>query len=342
MKKLILLLIGVLFLMTLSLGSYKKLVSSRYQAYMLYDFNNDTRLFEFDNITKVDLNFPNISVTSLPIKYLAARYFVDKDSIETAKKLIYQSIKDNPYIYAPEALLARLYLSENKLDSALYYSKRAFYGLTNNNRHRDVYFDVLQVLKDTISLDSAFLKLKNINRSLEHWIDYVITRNEINSKPSAELLNILDEMSVKFPGQDTIRLQGIKRMVELEDNRYTRALYISELGNIEFQKENYKEAVKFYEAAINFDDQQYIYFENAAMSYDNLQEYTKAEEYFNKVIYEFKTKDGKSEFHKGLMLIKNSNSQLGCEYLATSARKNYIGVTSGLKATNVYLQLCQE
>jgi hypothetical protein len=89
------------------------------------------------------------------------------------------------------------------------------------------------------------------------------------------------------------------------------------------------------------DDQQYLFFENAAMSYDNLKEYSKAEEYFNKVIYDFKTKDGKSEFHKGLMLIKNSNNQLGCKYLETSARKNYVGVESGLKAVNVYRQLCQ-
>jgi tetratricopeptide (TPR) repeat protein len=340
MKKLILLITGVLFLMTLSLGSYKKLVSSRYQGYMLYDFNNNTRVFEFDDITNVDLNFPNISVTSLPIKYLAARYFLENDSIETAKKLIYQSIKDNPYIYAPEILLAKLYLSENKLDSALYYSKRAFYGLTNNNNHRDIYFDVLEELKDSISLDSAFFKIRNTNRSLDHWIDYIITRNEINSKPSAELLNIIDEMTVKFPYQDTIRLNGLKRMVQLEDKRYTRALYISERGNIEFQKENYKEAAKFYEAAITFDDQQYLYFENAAISYDNLKDYTKAEEYFNKVIYEFKTTDGKSEFFKGLMLIKNNN-QLGCEYLEISARKNYIGIESGLRAIDVYRQLCQ-
>jgi hypothetical protein len=32
--------------------------------------------------------------------------------------------------------------------------------------------------------------------------------------------------------------------------------------------------------------------------------YSKAEEYFNKVIYDFKTLDGKSEFFKGLMLDK--------------------------------------
>ncbi len=341
MKKFILLFIGVLFLMTLSFGSYKKMVSSRYQTYMLYDFNNNTRFFELDDLLKLDINFPNISVTSLPIKYLAARYLIENDSIDTAKKLIHQSIKDNPYIYAPEILLASLYLSENKLDSALYYSERAFYGLTNNNRHREIYFNVLEELKDTIRLDSAFAKIRETNRSLDHWIDYVLTRNELNSKPSAELLNIIDEMTVKFPRQDSIRLNGVKRMVELEGNAYTSALYISELGSQEFQKENYKEAVKFFEAAITFDDQQYLYFENAAMSYDNLKDYSKAEEYFNKVIYEFKTRDGKSEFHKGLMLIKNSNNQLGCKYLATSARKNYIGISSGLSAVDVYMQLCQ-
>ena len=341
MKKFILLFIGVLFLMTLSFGSYKKMISSRYQTYMLYDFNNNTRFFKLDDLLKLDVNFPNISVTSLPIKYLAARYLIENDSIDTAKKLIHQSIKDNPYIYAPEILLASLYLSENKLDSALYYSERAFYGLTNNNRHREIYFNVLEELKDTIRLDSAFAKIRETSRSLDHWIDYVLTRNELNSKPSAELLNIIDEMTVKFPRQDTIRLNGVKRMVELEGNAYTSALYISELGNQEFQKGNYKEAVNLFEAAITFDDQQYLYFENAAMSYDNLKDYSKAEEYFNKVIYEFKTRDGKSEFHKGLMLIKNSNNQLGCKYLATSARKNYIGVNSGLSAVDVYMQLCQ-
>ena len=89
------------------------------------------------------------------------------------------------------------------------------------------------------------------------------------------------------------------------------------------------------------DDQQYLYFENAAITYDNLKDYSKAEEYFNKVIYDFKTKDGKSEFFKGLMLIKNNN-QLGCKYLEISAKKNYTGIESGLRAIIVYRQLCQE
>ena len=340
MKKLLFLVIGLLFLIALSFGSYKKLSSSKYQALLLYDFNSNTRDFKVGDFKNLDLNFPNITVTALPIKYLKARYYLEIDSVETAKKLIYESIKDNPYIYAPEILLAQIYLYEKELDSALHYSKRAFYGITNNNRHRDTYFNVLQELNDSISLDSAFIKIRKLDRGLDHWIDYILTRNDINNKPDVRLVNIVDEMAVRYPNQNLVRLNGIKRMVEIGGSRYTNALYISEQGNIEFKKENYLEAVNFFESAIALDDQQHLYYENAAIAYDNLKDYSKAEEYFNKVIYDFKTKDGKSEFFKGLMLIKNNN-QLGCKYLEISAKKNYAGIETGIRAINVYKQLCQ-
>ncbi len=339
MKKWILLLTGLLFLMTLSFGAYKKLSSSKYQALLIFDFNSNTRSFAVEDFKKLDLNFPNITVTALPIKYLKARYYLEIDSVETAKKLIHESIKSNPYIYAPEILLAQIYLSENKLDSALYYSKRAFHGITNNNRHRDTYFDVLKELKDSVSLDSAFVKIRNIKRGLDHWVDYIMTRNDINNKPDKRLLSLIEEMAIKYPNQDSIRLKGLKRMVEI-GSKYTQALVTAERGNIEFTNENYKEAADLFEVAIFLDDQQYLYYENAAMAYDNLEEYSKAEEYFDKVIYDFKTKDGKSEFIKGLMLIKNNNP-LGCKYIETAAKKNYTDLESELKAINVLRQLCQ-
>ena len=335
MKKLILFLTGLLLLMTLSFGSYKKLSSSNYQALLIYDFNANTRNFGLEDFKNLDPNFPNITVTALPIKYLKARYYLEIDSVETAKKLIHESIKANPYIYAPEILLSQIYLSEDKLDSALYYSQRAFYGLTNNNRHRDTYFDVLKELKDSVSLDSAFVKLRNIKRGADHWIDYILTRNDINKKPDKRLLDLIEELAIKYPRQDTIR-----RMVELGDSRFTSALVIAERGNIEFKNENYLGAVDLFETAISLDDQQYLFYENAAMAYDNLEEYSKAEEYFDKVIYDFKTKDGKSEFIKGLMLIKNNNPE-GCNYLEIAAKKNYNDIESGLTAINIFRQLCQ-
>ena len=52
MKKLILFLTGLLILMTLSFGSYKKLSSSNYQALLIYDFNANTRNFGLEDFKK--------------------------------------------------------------------------------------------------------------------------------------------------------------------------------------------------------------------------------------------------------------------------------------------------
>ncbi len=343
MKKVLIFMIGMFLLIILSLGSYKKLNSSHYQAILLYDFNNGTDYFKLED-SKFDDNFPTLTATALPLKYLKARYYLQIDSIEVAKKLIYKSIVDNPYIGAPQALLADLYLSEKEIDSALLYSKEAFYSISDNNRHRDVYFRVLKEINDSISLDSAFVEIKNKNNDA-HWYDYILTRsditNDVNQKPSKDLLNLIEEMRIRFPQADTIKMNSVKRFLEIGSTRYTTALLNSAIAKNEFEENNFSGAVQFYEIAISYDDQDYVYFENAAIAYDNLKNYSKAEEYFNKVIYDFKTVDGKSEFFKGLMLIKNNNLTPGCDYLAKSARKNYVGATTGLRAENVYNQLCR-
>ena len=338
MRRIIITMIGMFFLITLSYASFKKLNSSTYQAILLYDFNNGTKIFNLEDQEKFDDNFPNITATALPIKYLKARYYIQIDSIEHGKKLLYESIKINPYIAAPQALLADIYLAEKEIDSALLYSKEAFYRISDNNRHRDVYFRTLKEINDSIALDLAFAEIKYKN-SEDHWYDYILTRNDINQKPSKSLINLIEEMQINFPKADTIKMNSIKRFIEIGSDRYTSALVNSELAKIEFEKNNYSEAANLYELAISLDDKQYVYFENAAISYDNLKNFSKAEEYFNKVIYEFETTDGKSEFFKGLMLIKNNNLTSGCDYLEKSAKKNYVGIESGLRAQNVFLQL---
>ena len=84
MRRLLIFIIGMFLLITLSIGSYKKLNSSHYQSILLYDFNNGTDLFKLED-SKFDDNFPTLTATSLPLKYLKARYYLQIDSIETVK-----------------------------------------------------------------------------------------------------------------------------------------------------------------------------------------------------------------------------------------------------------------
>ena len=41
------------------------------------------------------------------------------------------------------------------------------------------------------------------------------------------------------------------------------------------------------------------------------------------------------------MLLKNNNVNSGCEYLQKSAVKNYVGGVSGLRAVDVFRQICK-
>lgn len=329
-----------IFLIGASFVSFKHVHSSHFQSYLLYDFNKGRTTLSMDAVNhRIDDNFPNITLTALSMKFLKARYYNNIDSIRLAKDLLHKSIKDNPYIFTSEAMLAKIHYNEKNIDSALYYSKRAFNGLPNNNGHRDIYFNILKFYNDSINLDKGFEKLRNYNNP-NHWYNYILVRNEINDKPDQRLINLLDELRLKFPEEDTLKINSIKRFVEIGGERFTLAFVLSDQARSEFEKSNYEEAARQYETAIILNDKEYIFFENAAMVYDNLNEYDKAIEYYDKVIYEFKTTDGKSEFLKGLLLVKTNKQEDGCNYLRISAQKNYKDPGSNIFAANVYSSLC--
>ena len=90
-----------------------------------------------------------------------------------------------------------------------------------------------------------------------------------------------------------------------------------------------KKASEFYELALDFNQENYVLYENLAISYDSSERYSKALEYYDIVIDKFQPSDGRVEFYKGLLLIKTGNKNDGCLFLKR-ADKNYILKTAGL------------
>ena len=153
-------LLGLLFI------NYKSVRSSYYQAFLMYDFNADEYNVPYSVIRdNVDLNIPNLSHTGLPMKVLKARYLLNRDSLEQAKPILYDAINQNPFIKLPEEMLARIFLKQQKLDSAYYYSSEAFYKMPNVNPHRYTFFRVLQQMNKLKELDSAFIIIKDKGRT---------------------------------------------------------------------------------------------------------------------------------------------------------------------------------
>lgn len=331
----------ILFILSLSLFiNYKFFHSSQLQAFLMYDFNNQQFNFPYEDFSEIlDDDFPNISHTTLPIKLLKARYLIETDSLKVAKNLLYDAIDDNPFIMAPQEMLARIFIEEENFDSAYYYSKMAFEKMPNVNPHRYTYFKVLRNLKKVKELDSAFRIVKNRNNPA-HWYDYLFSRSSLEN--DQEFLDkLIEEFKYRFPNEDSLIIGRISNRVEIGSEAYSLSALLSSVGDEYFKEEEYSQAADYYEKAIDFNKLNYLLYENAAIAFDLSNQFEKASYYYNYVYDNFKTNDGRSEYYNGLMLIRNNNNMKGCDLLRIASMKNYQGETTKIKAINVFLTLCQ-
>ncbi len=331
-------LITVLFLL-LILSSYKIFKSSIQQTNLLYDFNNDKYSLTYDQYSSIDDNYPNLSLTTVPIKVLKARYYIKIDSVDYAKELLNKAIRVNPFLKSSEAMLADIYFNAKEFDSSLYYAKDAFYQLPNANLHRNQYFKNLKYLKDTLELDKAFNIIKEFNKP-DNWYEYIIVRNEIVGKNDAKLLKLIKAFKEKFPNENHSKINDLEKVVKVGFDAYNNSFLIAENASKELQNKNYVKAAELYESAIRLNNTEYTFYENSAIAYVLLKKYDKALDNYNEVIYRFKTQNGKSEYLIGLLYLQINNKEKGCKYLKLSVDKKYIDQGSNLDPAVIYKNFC--
>ena len=306
--------------------NYKAFISSQIQPYLIADLNEGMLRYSFSDAIKVDVDFPSLSGPTQPIKMLVGRYYRNEDSINTAKRLFLDAIKDNPYIKSPEAQLGYLYFDIEEFDSAYYYAKDAFNGIPNNNAHRDIFFKTLVQRKDTMQLKKSFdLLLKLDKQNTSHWLGYLDSRYQIVGPQDPEILELIPRFENQFPNFDKRVIDGLRVISksDLQDLSFGSAF--ANLADQLFEDEEYLTAAYHYEFAIERAEFEYAYYENAAISYYLVEKYDKALNYFSKVIDEFEINDGKSEFYKGILLIELDSLSKGCDYLLKSSKLGFAG-----------------
>ena len=156
------------FLLSLVFVNYKFFRSGILQAVLISDYNSRAFSIKAENLNKFDLNFPNITQTTIPIILLQGRYLKEIDSIDQAIDLFKKSIKINPYLKMSEGELGIVYFDLEEYDSAYKYSKLAFYSLPNNNTHRfSLTFEPIAHKRRILSnLTHAFELIKDNNTIL--------------------------------------------------------------------------------------------------------------------------------------------------------------------------------
>ena len=171
------------------------------QMLLLQDFNSNQYNLSLNRIDNIVPEIPNITVTTIPINSIKARYYVNAKKYDKAISLLENGTKANPYLYYSEILKSQIFQERGQLDSAKFYAKKAFFGL-NNDLHSSRYVNLINITKDEKLLDEAFDLLVYKNKKI-NWKNYLVIASNLNNKKL--VLNRAKQALSIFPGDKEIK-----------------------------------------------------------------------------------------------------------------------------------------
>jgi len=315
-----------LFLMFIFLISgflnYKVFRSFIDQAFLLYEFNAYQLNLPSEAIESFNVDFPNITVTTIPMKTLKARYLMRDSAVTQSIELLHQSRKDNQFLGISEFELSKYYFNNKSMDSALYYSKIAFEALPRNALLSRLYFQVLTKLKKDSLLDESFNKIKEYN-NVDQLSDYLFSKLEIGKTTREELGLILKSYKNRIPNSQ--QFSTIKTLINIGSENLSDYGKIIIDAETLFAKEKFNEAANLYDMASRLDPSEYTHYENAALSYYKGNSLDNAERLFKKTMRTFNPKTGKVEFYYGLLMYEKNEKQDACKFWNISKEKGFLG-----------------
>ena len=88
--------------------SNKVFDSLKNQMFLIRDFNTGQYKTKVSELTAMDLSIPNVTVTTIPMSDIKARYLINAKKYEDALKLLHRGNNANPYLFYKESLLSTL------------------------------------------------------------------------------------------------------------------------------------------------------------------------------------------------------------------------------------------
>lgn len=162
------------------------------QVNLIEDLSNNTYEFNVENILNKSYHYPSLTVNSIPINTLKARYLINLNQIDEALRSIDEGLRHNPYMIYSHYLKARIYLSQNKLISSLEFLREGFEISPNNSYLTPLYFTLLGQLNQKEELIGVFDTISGIN-NIEVWKYYFISLKNINQLEDKFLSLVIDE-----------------------------------------------------------------------------------------------------------------------------------------------------
>jgi len=290
------------------------------QMTILRDFNSNQFNIPLNQIESFIPQMPNITVTTIPMEAIKARYFNHYKKYDKALEHLEKSVEANPYLRYSEILMSQIYSQKGDLQKAKKYAKIAFENLPSNDLHASFYINILIQTKDKEGLSKAF-DLLTKDDSKSKWQNYLIAVSQLF--PPGDSLQVARAKQAKglFSGDSNIN--QIYKLISLGSKRIEEGLTNSNQALTFFNQGNHTEAVKAFENAINADPLEYSYRENAATSYYILGDLENALKQIDMVITDLNPLNGKCEYIKALIFLKFGDPAGACPLLKTSRDSGY-------------------
>jgi len=311
-------------------SNYRVFKSFVEQKYIYIDFNR----FDFSNppegIQQFEDEYPNISVTTLPIKALKALY-LDEKELDKAITMTKASTKANPHLYFSEAMLSLYYSKQGKLDSAKYYAEKAYKNAPSIDLHAAFYLPFLRNQPNSKDYNQALTNIK-LSNSASLWKGYMEVMLNFKDSLNLQEKELIALAKQKFPNSNFFKALEITKNYDKQN--LIKADSLAKKALLQFRAKEYSGAIDLFKRAHKLIPAESAYIENIARSYMLSQDFENAIRYFQMLIDDYNFETGEPELFIGTMHHKMKNPEKGCEYLFKASEKN------NTTAKRLYSQLC--
>jgi len=301
---------------------YHNNVSSEIQK-LIYDdlYNGQFRESSTERFNVLNMDYPNLTLSSLPIKGMIARYFFLGARYDEALELLNESMNVNPYIMYNESLKQDIYFALGVKDSILYYAEKTFTGIPNNHKH---FIDLARAYRNFdrfYLIDSIFKKVEK-TKVPAIWKFYFASQLAQEDSISDYAREKAKE-SISFFGKKDPNLRLAAVYVLYGTDQIDKSIQADEEASELFSQERYREAGIKYAEAAKLNPIEYSHFENAAISNFKFGYDEQAIPFLKHVIDSLNPKSGKSEFVLAQIYEKLGDYENACKYVSLSSRQDY-------------------
>ena len=325
--------IGLIIFIPTFFISNKVYGSLKAQMVILQDFNSNKYSIPLNQIESFIPPIPNITVTTIPMDAIKARYFYHYKKYDKALEYAESGRKQNPYLMYPELLISQINLSQGEILKSKTFAEKAFYNLPNNNLHSSHYLQLLIETGDKNKFSEAFDALTK-NNNVNQWKNYLVGASRLFPPGDETQMGRSLRATKIFSGNN--EFMQLHKLISIGSEKIKEGLDHSNLALSYFNQGQHKKAVVEFEKAIEADPLEFSYRENAATSYYLLNELNNALEKIDVVINEMNPLNGKCEYIKALIYLKLGDPIGACPLLQTSKDSGY------LQSENTFNQYCSK